>query len=71
MGNENVTLGGEGSNLRSFTGAVRPVSRISWLDDGAEVPFMQDCDRGTLTIDASGFTYGCDWVVRIARIEYR
>lgn len=71
VGNENVTLGGEGSNLRSFTGAVRPVSRISWLDDGAEVPFMQDCDRGTLTIDANGFTYGCDWVVRIARIEYR
>ncbi len=71
VGNENVTLGGEGSNLRSFTGATRPVSSIAWLDDGGSVPFMQDCGRGTLTIDANGFTYGCDWVVRVARIDYR
>jgi len=71
VGNENVTLGGEGSNLRSFTGATRPVERVSWLDNGQEVPFMQDTERGTLTVDANGFTYGSDWVVRVARVEYR
>lgn len=71
VGNDNVTLGGEGSNLRSFTGATRPVAKVTWLDDGAEVPFMQDCDRGTFTVDANGFTYGTDWVVRVAKVEYR
>ena len=70
VGNEDVTLGGEGSNLRSFTGAGSPVAEITWLDDGANVPFMQDCARGTLTVDANGFTYGTDWVVRVAKVTY-
>ena len=71
VGNDNVTLGGEGSNLRSFTGATRPVAAISWLDNDQQVPFMQDVERGTLTVDANGFAYGTDWVIRVARVTYR
>lgn len=68
-GNDNVVLGGEGSNLRSFVGMHNPVKTITWLDNGEQLNFMQDCKRGTLTIDASGFPYGTDWVVRIAEIK--
>lgn len=71
VGNDNVTLGGEGSNLRSFTGATRPVAAISWLDNDQQVPFMQDVERGILTVDANGFAYGTDWVIRVARVTYR
>ena len=69
-GNEDVTLGGEGPTLRSFSGARKPIVRISWLDDGHDVPFAQNANEGILTIDAKGYTYGSDWVVRVARVEY-
>ena len=69
-GNEDVTLGGEGPTLRSFSGARKPIARISWLDDGHDVPFAQNANEGILTIDAKGYTYGSDWVVRVARLEY-
>ena len=32
---------------------------------------MQDVERGTLTVDAKGFAYGTDWVIRVARVTYR
>lgn len=70
-GNEDVTLGGEGPTLRSFVGAEKPIARISWLDDGRDIPFVQDTTKGILTVDAKGYTYGSDWVVRVARVEYR
>lgn len=70
-GNKYVTLGGEGPTPRSFIGAKKPIARITWLDDGSSVPFMQDVSQGLLTVDAKGFTYGSDWVVRVARVEYQ
>lgn len=70
VGNENVVLGGEGSNLRSFTGVTGNIAKITWLDNEEEIKFMQDTKKQMLTIDANGYTYGSDWCVRIAKIQF-
>lgn len=44
-----------------------PVRRISWLDNGEELTFVQR--DGSLTVGTTTFPYGTDLVVRIAKIE--
>ncbi|MDF7683268.1 alpha-L-fucosidase [Lactobacillus sp. ESL0679] len=70
VGDKNVVLGGEGINLRSFTGFFKKIKRIIWLDNNAELYFMHDPNSGILTIDTSGYTYGTDWCVRVAKIIF-
>lgn len=70
VGNDNVVLGGEGINLRSFIGVSKKIKKITWLDNGHSVSFMQDSKKGILTIDVGGYTYGTDWCVRVAKITF-
>jgi alpha-L-fucosidase len=44
-----------------------PVRRVTWLDNGREVPFEQQ--EGVLTVRVSPFPYGTNLVVRVAKIE--
>lgn len=69
-GNENVVLGGEGTNLRSFIGIHQQITQITWLDNNETLHFMQDTKQGTITINASGFEYGTNWIVRIAKVTF-
>lgn len=71
VGNSNVVLGGEGNNFRSFEGIDQPISQITWLDNGEKLNFVQDCSQSLLTLNASGFTYGSQWVVRIAQVDLK
>lgn len=56
-----------GPGERIWQGLSRPVRRVSWLDSGEELRFSQDGPR--LSVQATGFPYGTDTVVRIARVE--
>jgi alpha-L-fucosidase len=44
-----------------------PVRRITWLDNGRELPFEQK--EGELTVRVNPFPYGTNLVVRVAKIE--
>ncbi|MFD1418732.1 alpha-L-fucosidase [Companilactobacillus keshanensis] len=68
VGNSNVVLGGEGVNPRSFTGINKQAKKISWLDNKEKLSFTQNNDM--LTIDATGFKYGTDLIVRVAKVEF-
>ncbi|MFC6323421.1 alpha-L-fucosidase [Companilactobacillus baiquanensis] len=68
VGNSNVVLGGEGINPRSFTGISHNIKNISWLDNQEELSFIQNNDM--LTINATGFKYGTDLIVRVAKVEF-
>ncbi|QVI34483.1 alpha-L-fucosidase [Lacticaseibacillus chiayiensis] len=70
VGNDNVVLGGEGVNPRSFVGVTRPIQTIHWLDNEETLTFTQDLNKKVLTVDATGYPYGSDWVVRIAQVDY-
>lgn len=68
VGNKNVVLGGEGVNPRSFTGLSKNIKSIKWLDNGEKLDFIQDSRM--FTFDATGFPYGTNYVVRVAKAEF-
>ena len=55
-----------GAGRRTFEGITRDVSSVAWLDNGEELKFEQK--SGALTVRATGFPYGTNTVVRVARV---
>lgn len=45
VGNDNVVLGGEGVNPRSFVGIDRPIESVHWLDNEEYLSFTQDLHK--------------------------
>ena len=67
-GDENVTQGCS-VGTRSIDGFMHKVSSVRWLDNGEELAYLQNREKEMLAIHCTGFTYGTDFVVRVARIE--
>lgn len=69
VGDDNVTVGhGERVNtIRSFTGITEKVEKVTWLDNGKELTFAQK--DGVFAMDAVGYPYGRNLVVRVAKIN--
>lgn len=57
-----------GSGRISLRGVGRSVKSVRWRDNGRELRFSQDGD--CVTVDASGFEYGRNLIVRVAEITY-
>jgi len=68
-GDSNVTVGTNGVGSRAVDNFTEKVSSIRWLDNGEELRFVQDPGKGMLSIFCTGFPYGTDTVVRVAKIE--
>lgn len=66
-GNSNVVLGGEGVNPKSFLNIDQPLKSLAWIDNNEDLTFTQDQKKGILTFDATGYRYGSDYVVRVAK----
>ena len=56
------------SNM-TLTGAVKEAKSIHWLDSGEELKFVQNGLQ--IQLNATGFPYGRDLIVRIARIQWK
>ena len=41
-----------------------------WLDNDEKLAFTHDPDSGLFCLDATGYPYGVDRVVRIAELSY-
>ncbi|KRM83944.1 alpha-L-fucosidase [Liquorilactobacillus vini] len=67
-GNENVVLGGEKVSSRTFLNFHKRVEKVSWLDNNEELMFHQNLKENSLTVAATGFDYGTDWIVRVAKV---
>jgi alpha-L-fucosidase len=68
-GHGDVTLGHGGTGPRAFTGVSGDVSSVRWLDNDEELSFTQDAESGLLCFDATGYPYGVNLVVRVARLD--
>jgi alpha-L-fucosidase len=66
-GDAHVSLGGGGAGPRGFTNVEREVASARWLDNDEALRFVQEQDL--LCIEATGYPYGVDRVVRIAEIR--
>lgn len=58
---------GVGAGWREFTGIEKDVSKAVWLDNSEELKFERGAN-GTLRLKATGFPYGTNTVVRVARL---
>ncbi len=58
---------GLGAGWRTFEGVERTVSKAVWLDNGEELKFEPGVN-GTFRLHATGFPYGTNTVVRVARL---
>ena len=68
LGNAHVTVQGGGVGFKHFTNVKKKVKSVKWGDNGQELDFVQHGDH--LWVNASGFPYGCQYVVRIADVEF-
>lgn len=67
VGNSNVVLGGENTNPRTFFNFNSKISDLKWIDNEENLSYVQDEIKGIITLDATGYRYGCDYVVRVAK----
>ena len=67
-GSANVTAGRKGDRLASFSNIFKKARKVFWMDNGQELPFIQDVDKGIFAFNAAGFDYGTEYVVRVAKL---
>lgn len=68
LGDANVTVNGNGLGPKNFDRVPKKATSVKWTDNGEELSFAQD--REHLTIDATGYPYGKNFVVRVAEVEF-
>jgi alpha-L-fucosidase len=67
-GHSDVTVGGGGAGPRAFQGVGAEVAHAAWMDNDEALKIEQNTATGDLTLHATGFPYGTDTVVRIAKL---
>ena len=65
----NVTVGFGGTGPRAFSGMPKTIKAARWLDNGEKLHFAHDKESGLFALDATGYPYGVNLVVRVAEVE--
>lgn len=60
---------GRGPGPRVFKGIKREFKEAKWMDNGEKLKFEQDLSGQQLTLHATGYPYGTNTVVRVARLS--
>jgi alpha-L-fucosidase len=68
-GHGNVTVGFGGTGPRAFSGMPKTIKAARWLDNGEKLHFAHDKESGLFALDATGYPYGVNLVVRVAEVE--
>lgn len=68
QGDANVVRMISGAGPRSFTGLSREITTARWLDNNEKLDFAQNANSGLLVINATGYPYGTNLVVRVAEL---
>ncbi len=68
-GDEHVVVDVQGAGPRTFTGIGPEVTKARWVDSGEELAVEAAPEAGELTIQATGYPYGTNLVVRVAQAE--
>jgi alpha-L-fucosidase len=66
-GDAQVTVGAGGAGPRAFRGLDRSVTGVRWIDNEEELTFTHA--NGLLCVDATGYPYGVDRIVRVAEVD--
>ena len=68
LGSAHVIVAGGGLGFKYFKNVKRKVKSAKWTDDGEVLDFVQHGDH--LWVNATGFPYGCNFVVRVVELEF-
>lgn len=68
QGSSHVVVSEGGPGFRHFAGCERKVRSVKWTDNGESLEFVQN--GGNLWVNATGYSYGCNYVVRVAEVEF-
>ena len=68
LGSAHVIVAGGGLGYKYFKKVNRKVKSAKWTDNGEQLEFVQNGEH--LWVNATGFPYGCNYVVRIVEIEF-
>lgn len=71
MGDKNVVLSDDPIDPRTFTECFDKIESVHWLDNQEHITFMNDSREGVITLNAGGYVYGSDWVVRVAKAKIK
>lgn len=61
------TKGNRGAGPRKFTGGTQKYREAVWMDNGEHLKFSQEGE--TLTLQATGYPYGTNTVIRVAKLR--
>ena len=67
LGSAHVIVAGGGLGYKYFKKVNRKVKSAKWTDNGENLEFVQNGEH--LWVNATGFPYGCNYVVRVMEIE--
>ena len=68
FGDSHVTVSSRGPGPKRFENVHRKVRSVSWTDNSERLSFARD--GGSLTVEATGYPYATNYVVRVARVEF-
>ena len=68
QGSSQVVVSEDGPGFRHFAGCERKVRSVKWTDNEEALEFVQN--DGNLWVNATGYSYGCNYVVRVAEVEF-
>ena len=68
-GDSHVTVAGGGAGPRVISGLHEQIQSAAWLDSGKEIEFAHDAGTGLGALELSGYPYGTNLVVRVAKIS--
>lgn len=69
-GHADVTVEGGGPGEKKFAGISRKVESVRWLDNGEKLEFKQNTAAGTFSFVATSYSYGVNYVVRVAEVTF-
>ena len=59
----------KGPGKRRFTGVPARYGAAHWMDNGENLKLEYDAASKALTLDATGYPYGTNTVVRVAKVS--
>lgn len=68
QGNANVTTAGGGLGFKYFKNLPKEVKSVKWTDSGDSLEFVQN--GSNLWVNATGYPYGCNFIVRVAEVQF-
>ncbi len=67
-GHGDVTQQQGGAGPRAFKGISKKIKSVIWMDNQEELEFTQDTSSGLLCVNFTGYPYGSNYVVRVAKV---